>query len=59
MSSTSFDDFLSIQSTWKTEIQEQFLKFKREESVSFCTSPHIKFRISRFSFVVGRSGVPS
>ncbi|CAI8048355.1 Mitogen-activated protein kinase kinase kinase 9 [Geodia barretti] len=32
MSSTSFDDFLSIQSTWKTEIQEQFLKFKREES---------------------------
>jgi hypothetical protein len=34
MSSTSFDDFLSIQSTWKTEIHEQFLKFKREESVS-------------------------
>ena len=34
MSSTSFDEFLSIQSTWKSEIQERFLKFKREESVS-------------------------
>lgn len=34
MTSTSFDDFASIQSTWKSEIQEQFLKFKREESVS-------------------------
>ena len=33
MSSTSFNDFLSIQTTWKTEIHEQFLKFKREESV--------------------------
>lgn len=34
MTSTSFDDFASMQSTWKSEIQEQFLKFKREESVS-------------------------
>lgn len=34
MTSTNFDDFASMQSTWKSEIQEQFLKFKREESVS-------------------------
>lgn len=34
MTSTSLDEFVSIQSTWKSEIQQQFLKFKREESVS-------------------------
>ena len=34
VTSTSLDDFLSIQSTWKSAIQEQFLKFKMEERVS-------------------------
>ena len=34
MTTTSLDDFLSIQSIWRSEIKEKFLKFKTEEIVS-------------------------